>query len=484
VWLSNAVTTTSVTPSNLQSSTLYFVRLWTEKSNTWYYADSSFTTGSGSAHLTYPTNGATNIDPYAAFTWTTIQNAQSYSLWVGTSPGTSNVYSSGPLTTSSQVIPGLLQNTTYFVRLFTQTSQGTSSADASFTTGLGLAHLTAPAANAPAVDPFQPFRWNSVPGAQFYYLWVGTTPGASDVYSTGSVPSSVTSTVVSGLLGGLTYYARMWTFINNGWSAVSTTFSTAPQPLPSDANSFRNTVQQQTGAVRLMTQGTGNTPIPGTRLAQQVAAAGHTQALCTDFARTLVPMLLGQRISTRLRDVVFDGANLETHEMTEYYDPFLGQWIDTDPTFGLTYWNPSTNSGLSVSQISTDVQAQNFSAVPTTFVTNNGSVYLTNYYMDPILLYLNVLPTGQNTTQGPVANSPLPYMTRLGSSSIGQPSHYVFSFANQSDAVTISDPIQGTLTLRPSNGTPFSSDTRLNSGWSITSTPAGLVIYVINRYKF
>jgi hypothetical protein len=484
VWVSNAVTTTTVTPSNLQAGTLYFVRLWTEKGNTWYHVDTSFTTGFGTAHMTYPTNGATNIDPYAPFTWTMIANAQSYSLWVGTSVGTSNVYNSGPLTATSQVIPGLLQNTTYFLRLFTQTSQGTSTADTSFTTGLGLAHLVAPAASASAVDPFQPFSWNSVPGAQFYYLWVGTTPGATDVYSTGSVPSTVTSTVVPGLLGGLTYYARMWTFINNKWLAVNTTFSTATQPLPSDANAFRNTVQQQTGAVRLMTQGTGNTPTPGTSLAQQVAAAGHTQALCTDFARTLLPMLLGQRISTRLRDVVFDGANLETHEMTEYYDPFLNQWIDTDPTFGVTYWNPSTTTGLSVNQISADVVAQNFGAIPTTFVTNNGTVYVNNYYMDPILLYLNVLPTGQATTQGPVANSPLPYMTQLGTSAIGQAGHYVFSFASQNDAVTISDPIQGTLTIRPSNGTQFSSYTKLNSGWSISSTPAGLGIYTINRFKF
>jgi hypothetical protein len=485
VWVSNAVTTTSVTPSNLQAGALYFVRLWTEKSNTWNHVDTSFTTGSGSAHLTYPTNGATNIDPYVPFTWTTIANAQSYSLWVGTSVGTSNVYNSGPLTTTSQVIPGLLQNTTYDVRLFTQTSQGTSSVDTSFTTGLGMAHLIAPAPSASAVDPFQPFSWNAVPGAQFYYLWVGTAPGLSDIVNTATISPTVTSMLVPGLLGGKTYYALMWTFLNNKWFSVSSSFSTAPQPLPSDANAFRTTVQQQTANVRLMTQGVTNTPTPGTLLAQIVAADGNTQAFCGEYAKALGQLLLEQRISARLTTMTFDGTSLEAHVTTEYWDPFLAQWITADPTFGIVYWNPSTTTGLSIATIASDVAAQNWATIQPfiLYITANRGVYSHNYYMDPILLYLNPAAPGQGF-QLPLPHSPTPYFTAQSNAVIGTAGIWVFSFVNQTDSLTVSDPVKGTVTLGPLGGTIYAGAVTLAKGWSVASAPAGMQILKMNRYLY
>jgi hypothetical protein len=494
IYNGGATTATSTSVPGLASNTTYYVRLWTEFNNAWnHFVDSTFTTGSGSptqvgATMISPANGATGVSPTAPFTWTTGTGAQAYYLYVGTSVGSSNVFNSGATSSTSLSVPGLAAGTTYFIRLWTEFNNiwnhyvDSTFTTASGTSGSGPSQLLTPANGATNASPFQAFTWSSVSDAQAYYLWVGTSPGTTDIYSTGSLPTSVTSKFVPGLLGGQTYYATMWTLISNQWQSVASSFTTATQPLPPNASAFRTSVQQQTAAVRLMTQGLTNIPIAGTALAQQVASAGHTQALSTDNARTLVPMLLGLNISVRLRDVLFDGSDTETHEMTEYYDPFLSQWIVTDPTFGITYWNPSTNTGLSVNQISADVLSQNFSAIPTVLVTSNGTQYANNYYMDPILLYLNVLPTGVFTTQGPVANSPLPFMTNA-SSDVGVAGYYVFSFVNQTDRVGISTS-GGTLTLGPTDGSPFSSDTQLSSKWSITSMPSGLGIYTINRYKF
>jgi hypothetical protein len=494
VYNGGATTATSASVPGLAANTTYYIRLWTEFNNVWnHYVDSTMTTGSGAptqvgATMISPANGATGVSPSAPFSWTTGTGAQAYYLYVGTSVGTSNVVNSGATSATSWSVPGLAAGTTYYVRLWTEFNNTWNHyVDSTFTTasgtsGSGKSQLLNPANGSTNASPFQAFTWSSVSNAQAYYLWVGTSPSATDIYSTGSLPTSVTSKLVPGLLGGQKYYATMWTLINNQWQSVASSFTTATQPLPSSASAFRTSVQQQTAAVRLMTQGLTNIPIAGTALAQQVAAAGHTQALCTDYARTLVPILLGLNISVRLRDVVFDGANFDTHEMTEYYDPFLSQWIVTDPTFGITYWNPSTSTGLSVSQISADVVSQNFGAIPTVLVTSNGTQYANNYYMDPILLYLNVLRTGVFTTQGPVANSPLPFMTNA-SSDVGLAGYYVFSFVQQTDKVGISNS-GGALTISPSNGTAFSTDTHLSSGWSITSMPSGLGIYTIHRYKF
>ena len=477
---------TSVTVSTLPANTLCFARMWTKRNNTWSSFDTTFTTGSGSviSHLTYPTNGATNIDPWNPFTWTAPSGATSYGLTVGTSPGGSDVYVSPALTTTSLTVPGLKQNTAYFVQLSTTSASGTSSVSTSFTTGLGMAHLISPANGATNVDPYQPFTWNSVPGAAFYYIYVGTAPGVVDVYNSGQMPS--TSRVATGLFGGKTYYVTLYTFINSTWYSIASSFSTAPQPLPPDAAAFRTTVQQQTGNVRLMTVGASNTPTPGTPLAQVAAEDGVTSVFCTEYARTLAQQLAGQRITARVRSTSLDGTQYESHVSTEYWDPFLLQWITADATFGVVYWNNSASSGMSMDSMSSAVAAQNWSSIQPfiLYTTSNGNLYSHNYYMDPILLYLNPLQEGNFIVKLPLANSPTPYFTVHTTADVGKAGNWLFAFVNQTDTVTILNPVNKTLVFSPQRGTIYSGSVNLNNGWSITSAPSGLQILSMNRYLY
>jgi hypothetical protein len=348
--------------------------------------------------------------------------------------------------------------------------------------GTGTAQLITPAPGASGVDPFQPFTWSSVPGAQAYYIYVGTSPGQTDIYNSSEIAPTLTSRTVLGLIGGQTYYVTLWTKINNTWNSVPSSFSTASQPLPSDANTFRSTIQQLTGNVRLMTQGTTNFPIAGTLLAQVVAEDGVQWAFCTQYAETLIRLFMGQRISTRIRSIVFDGTSSESHVTTEYYDPFLNKWIVADPTFGVVYWNPGITSGLSIDEISSAVAAQNWGYFQPfiTYITNNGALYAHNYYMDPILLYLNPLPTGVLAVQLPLANSPQPFFTVHATTDIGTSGTWVFSFVNQTDRVTLS----GGSQYGPVGGTIYSQSITLNAGWSIASGPSGMQILTMNRYLY
>jgi len=348
--------------------------------------------------------------------------------------------------------------------------------------GTGTAQLITPAPGASGVDPFQPFTWSSVPGAQAYYIYVGTSPGQTDIYNSSEIAPTLTSRTVLGLIGGQTYYVTLWTKINNTWNSVPSSFSTASQPLPSDANTFRSTVQQLTGNVRLMTQGATNSPIPGTLLAQVVAEDGVQWAFCTQYAETLTRLLVGQRISARIRSIVFDGTTSESHVTTEYYDPFLNKWIVADPTFGVVYWNPGIASGLSIDEISSVVAAKNWGYIQQfiTYITNNGALYSHNYYMDPILLYLNPLPTGVLAVQLPLANSPQPFFTVHATTDIGISGTWLFSFVNQTDRVTLS----GGSQYGPIGGTIYSQSITLNAGWSIASGPSGMQILTMNRYLY
>jgi hypothetical protein len=288
------------------------------------------------------------------------------------------------------------------------------------------------------------------------------------------------------MLGGQTYYVKMWTLLNGSWAAITTSFTTAPQPNPPDASAFRTAVQQATGAVRLMTQGTTNNPTAGTPLAIVVAQDGRTTAQCVQYARTLAEQLIGQRIATRVRSLTFDGTAFEQHVTTEYFDPFLQKWIVADPTFGVVYWNPNTLAGLGVNDIASAVVGLQWSTLQpyVIYTTANGGIYAHNYYMDPILLYLNPISTGNTVATLPLPNSPAGYMTTHTASVIGTKGNWLFSFANSTDTVTISNPSTGVLTYGPLGGTIYSQAINLANGWSITSSPAGMQILSMNRYFY
>jgi len=439
---------------------------------------------------TQPGNQTVTAGQTATFTAAATGSPTPTVQWqVSTDSGATFSNVSGATSTTLSFAAASSQNGNQYRAIFTN-SAGTATTTAAALTvnaapppsGAGTAQLITPAAGASGVDPFQAFTWNSVPGAQVYYIYVGTSPGQTDIYNSSEIAPTITSRTVLGLIGGQTYYVTLWTKINNTWNSAPSSFTTASQPLPSDANTFRSTVQQLTGNVRLMTQGSTNSPIPGTLLAQVVAEDGVQWAFCTQYAETLTRLFIGQRISTRIRSIVFDGTSSESHVTSEYYDPFLNKWIVADPTFGVVYWNPGIASGLSIDEISSAVAAQNWSYIQPfiTYITNNGALYAHNYYMDPILLYLNPLPTGVLAVQLPLANSPQPFFTVHATTDIGTSGTWVFGFVNQTDRVTLS----GGSQYGPIGGTIYSQSLTLNIGWSITSGPSGMQILTMNRYLY
>jgi hypothetical protein len=101
------------------------------------------------------------------------------------------------------------------------------------------------------------FQWTSVPSAQAYYLYVGTTPGANDVVNTGEIQA--TSYTVTSLPYGQTLYATMLTKIAGIWWRIPSTFTTAPQ----------------VAALTSVGNGTVNVPVSGTL---QWSSAPNAQA--------------------------------------------------------------------------------------------------------------------------------------------------------------------------------------------------------------
>jgi hypothetical protein len=194
--------------------TLY-ARVWTEANGAWSgYQDIAFTT-SGGALLTNPAAGQSSVPP-GALTWSPVSQAQNYALWIGTTPGGTDVAAASVGSNVTSYDASLPTGKTVYVRLFTMVG-GTWARyqDVSFVP-TGGATFTSPRDGATAVDPAQPLAWTAVGGVQYYALWVGTTPGGTDV-ATGAYTPGTTSAVLAGLPHGRRLYARVWTMAGGQW---------------------------------------------------------------------------------------------------------------------------------------------------------------------------------------------------------------------------------------------------------------------------
>jgi hypothetical protein len=223
---SRQITATSYVASGVPPGKTLYARLWTVSGNVWASApDVAFT---AAPSLTFPANGAQNADTSKPFTWQADPQATSYRLSVGTSPGASDLVDSGQLVGTSYTIPGVPAGRTLYARLTTYYGLSTATSDTTFSAKVRTAQLTFPTSGGLHLDPGAAFTWNQVGAADGYWLWVGTTPGSSDLVNSGQISGS--SYKPSGLPTGKTLYARLWTLNNGFWGDASeVSFSLAPR---------------------------------------------------------------------------------------------------------------------------------------------------------------------------------------------------------------------------------------------------------------
>ena len=96
-------------------------------------------------------------------------------------------------------------------------------------------------------------------------------------------------------------------------------------------------------------------------------------------------------------------------------------------------------AGNSVEEISSLVVNSNWTSIPLNWVTSYGESIWDQYYLDPILLFLNPLSVSPVTVPVPVPNDPnLLVSPETVSQTGGAAGTYIFRFAQPTDVVTIS----------------------------------------------
>src|SRR5439155_10594956 len=112
----------------------------------------------------------------------------------------------------------------------TRTPTATSTPAPSSTPG-PLAQMLSPVPGSLLISSNVTFTWTAGTAASQYWLWVGTSLGASDLYS--QVQGTSTSATVGGVPTGVPTYARLWSLVGSNWQYVDYGYGPgAIQPTP------------------------------------------------------------------------------------------------------------------------------------------------------------------------------------------------------------------------------------------------------------
>jgi hypothetical protein len=224
----STLTGTSQPITGLTIGTPYYWRVNAKNvAGTSAYSARSFTTiAAGTPTLVAPVNGALNQATNPTLIWNAVPGADTYRLQVSTSNTfASTIYNDSTRTSTSQPITGLTIATTYFWRVNSKISGGTSAySDVwSFTTITPPAApvLVAPLDAAQNQPTSLTLSWNASTGANTYHLQVSSSNSfATTVFNDSTI--SGTSQPITGLTIGTTYYWRVNAKNTAGTSAYST----------------------------------------------------------------------------------------------------------------------------------------------------------------------------------------------------------------------------------------------------------------------
>jgi probable HAF family extracellular repeat protein len=244
LYASGLTTAASVTVTTLPAKGVtVYARLYSIIDGVSHYNDYIYTEAAVAgtpATMISPTGGSTLGASNVMFTWTVGTGVTQYNLWLGLSgPGSSNLYTSGWLTTTSATVTSLpAKGATVYARLYSFVNGAVEYNDYTYTEAAPLAGTPAamisPAGGSTLGASNQMFTWTTGIGVTECQLWLGLSgPGSSSLYASGWL--TTTSTTLTSLPAkGATVYARLYSVVNGAveYNDYTYTEATAPAGTP------------------------------------------------------------------------------------------------------------------------------------------------------------------------------------------------------------------------------------------------------------
>jgi hypothetical protein len=230
------LTGTSATVNLPTNGATIYVRLWTfinggasQLHNDYTYTESAVAAGA----ITSPLPGGTLTSASTTFNWSAGSGGTlQYYLWVGSTAGGSDLVNQGPFTGTSDTVNLPTSGAKIYVRLWTFINGGASQLHNDYTyteSAVAGGAITSPTPGSTLTSASTTFNWSAGSGGTIqYFLWIGSTPGGSDLVNQG--PFTGTSDTVNLPTNGATIYVRLWTEVNGGASWLYNNYSYIEAP--------------------------------------------------------------------------------------------------------------------------------------------------------------------------------------------------------------------------------------------------------------
>ncbi|MBI5686229.1 MAG: hypothetical protein HZC54_14245 [Verrucomicrobia bacterium] len=197
-----------------------FVRLWSCINGVWDYNDYSYRAFNAvKARFTGLGNGATLGSANVTLSWDAGAGASQYALWVGSNPGSYDLYAAIEGANLSRALTGLpTDGRRLYVRLWSLINGTWKPNDYMFTA------YTAPTTRAEMLSPTNgtvlvsnpvTLNWSAGTGVSQYALWVGSTAGSYGLWA--QVVGTNRTQQLTLPLDGDPVYVRLWSLVGGTW---------------------------------------------------------------------------------------------------------------------------------------------------------------------------------------------------------------------------------------------------------------------------
>jgi glucose/arabinose dehydrogenase len=179
------------------------------------------------AEMTSPAPGSIFMSPNITFNWNAGTAVDEYHLYVGSTPGGYDLYDSSQGTSTTREVMGLPTDMRpIYVTLWSKINGAFTSRGYQYTALDGRAVLMSPAPGSTLSGSGATFTWSAGTGATEYHLYIGSSPGAFDLYDASQGENL--SKAFTGLpTDGRTIYVRLWSRLGRMFRARDYTYVAA-----------------------------------------------------------------------------------------------------------------------------------------------------------------------------------------------------------------------------------------------------------------
>ncbi len=201
------------------------------QSNAYWFTAPTLPDG-GAAQITSPASGSTLADANLPLTWSAAAGATQYHIFAGSAPGGYDLYSGGQGTSLSKTLTALpLDGRPIYLTLYSWLNGAWIQSSAWFTTantagGSKRALITSAANGTTLPGASTTFNWGGGVGMTSYALWIGSSVGAYDLWSSAETLAT-TSRTVTLPTDGRKIHVTLYSFINGAWQGVSYQYTAA-----------------------------------------------------------------------------------------------------------------------------------------------------------------------------------------------------------------------------------------------------------------